>query len=301
MERVPGNITCPDERKHDSRTLLTLQRGLRLLEAIAEDNCNATAKSLSHRLGLKKGTCYHLLRTLEEEGYVVRLAGGRFALGGRIAVLQDSLRAAMVPPPELVDTLVGLHQRLNETVYITGWVEGDIVLQRYIEGSRAVHVRSLEIGYRENTHARASGKAILAFLPAGRLRSYVAARGLPPRTANTITDLGALIEHLEGVARCGVAVDMEEFSRDVCCVAAAFFDSKAFPVGSYAVSVPAMRFGERRAELTGAVRRAAVEASKYLGYSGPYPPRSPLVLDHPIDAPGNGDLHGGGERMDRPR
>jgi IclR family acetate operon transcriptional repressor len=291
MERVTqstASVVPPRASKPNSGTLLTLQRGLRLLEAIAEDNGSATAKSLSYRLGLKKGTCYHLLRTLEEEGYIVRLAGGRFTLGGRIAVLQDSVRSALAPLPRFVDLLVKLHEQLEETVYISGWCEGDIVLQRYIEGSKSVHVGSLEIGYRENMHARASGKAILAFLPVGRLRAYFATRGLPPRTPSTITDLGSLVEHLETVARHGVAVDIEEFSQDVCCVAASFFDRKAFPLGSYAASVPAMRFEARRTELISAVRQAAVEASRYLGYSGSYPPNSPLTQEGDLaDMPRN--------------
>jgi IclR family transcriptional regulator, acetate operon repressor len=305
MKRVTQSTTSvgvPSRAsKSDSGTLLTLQRGLWLLEAIAADNGNATAKTLSYRLGLKKGTCYHLLRTLEEEGYIVRLAGGRFTLGGRIAVLQDSVRAALAPLPQFVDLLVKLHERLEETVYISGWCEDDIVLQRYIEGSQAVHVGNLEIGYRENMHARASGKAILAFLPLAWLRAYFATRGLPPRTPNTITDLGSLVEHLETVARHGVAVDIEEFSQDVCCVAATIFDRKAFPVGAYAASVPAMRFEARRTELINAVQQAAVMASQYLGYSESYPPKSPLTQDDLDDMPCKAASLKGGEQTNRLR
>jgi IclR family transcriptional regulator, acetate operon repressor len=172
VDRLRRGAVSHDEAKHNSGTLLTLQRGLRLLEAIAEGDCEATAKRLSHQLDLKRGTCYHLLRTLEEEGYVVRLSGGRFALGGRVAVLQDSLRETLAPPPQLMDILVRFHEQVGETVYIAGWYGEDIVLQRYIEGSHAVHVRGLEIGYCENAHARASGKAILAFLPVSRLRAF---------------------------------------------------------------------------------------------------------------------------------
>lgn len=268
-----------DEGKRDAGTLLTLRRGLQMLEAIALSNGNATAKGLSRRLDLKKGTCYYLLRTLEEEGYVVRHTGGNFSLGGRIAVLQDSLRAGLEPLPQVMDMLVQLHERLGETVYASGWYEGDVVLQRYIQGSRAVHVRSLEVGYREHPHARASGKAILAFLPRPDLRSCVAKRGLEPRTANTIADMDALLDHLKGVARCGVAFDMEEHSEDVCGIAAPFFDRRAFPTGSYVVTVPATRFGARRAELVSEVREAAVETSRYLGYSGLYPPPIPPILE----------------------
>jgi IclR family transcriptional regulator, acetate operon repressor len=279
MDSADGVSAFRDEGKRNAATLLTLRRGLQLLEAIALGNGNATAKSLSCRLGLKRGTCYFLLRTLEEERYVVRHTGGNFSLGGRIAILQDSLRAELEPLPQVMDMLVQRHERVGETVYASGWYEGDVVLQRYIEGSRAVHVRSLEMDYREYPHARASGKAIMAFLPMSELRCCFAKRGLEPRTANTIIDMEALLDHLKGVARCGVAFDMEEYSEDVCGVAAPFFDRRAFPTGSYVVSPPAMRFEPRRAELVSEVRKAAVETSRYLGYSGLYPPPSPPILE----------------------
>ena len=276
---MDGVAESGGEGKRDAGTLLTLRRGLQMLEAIALSNGNATAKGLSRRLGLKKGTCYYLLRTLEEEGYVVRHTGGNVSLGGRIAILQDSLRADLEPLPQVMDMLVQLHERLGETVYASGWYEGDVVLQRYIQGSRAVQVRSLEVGYREYPHARASGKAIMAFLPRTELRSCVARRGLEPRTPNTITDMDALLNHLKGVARRGVAFDTEEHTEDVCGVAAPFFDRRAFPTGSYVVTVPATRFGSRRAELASEVREAAVETSRYLGYSGLYPPPIPPILE----------------------
>ena len=268
-----------EEGKRDAGTLVTLRRGLQVLEAIALSNGHVTAKGLSRRLGLKKGTCYYLLRTLEEEGYVVRQTGGNFSLGGRIALLQESSRAKLEPLPQVMDTLVRLHDRSGETVYASEWCEGDVVVQRCIQGSRAVKVRSLEVGYRDYPHAQASGKAIMAFLPKPELRSSVARRGLEPRTANTITDTGALLDHLKGVAGRGVAFDMEEHSEGVCGVAAPFFDRRAFPTGSYLVTVPATRFGPRRAELESRVREAAVETSRYLGYSGLYPPPSPPILE----------------------
>lgn len=141
MGAFPG-----DEGKRDAGTLLTLRRGLQMLEAIALSYGHATAKGLSRRLGLKMGTCYNLLRTLEEEGYVVRHAGGNFSLGGRIAVLQESSRAKLEPLPQVMDMLVRLHERSGETVYASEWCEGDVVVQRCIQGSRPVHAASLEVG-----------------------------------------------------------------------------------------------------------------------------------------------------------
>jgi IclR family acetate operon transcriptional repressor len=260
------SITQPAKPK--AGILSTLQRGLRLLEAIAEDGGEATAKGLSERTGIRLGTCYHLLRTLQEEGYVVRFPGGRYALGGQLAFLYESLRRRLAPTPEVVEILRGLHARLDETSYVAGWYGDEIALQRHFEGKQAVAVRGLEVGYRDNPHARASCKSILAALPEERVREYLAPRGLTRLTANTITDLDSFLEHLRAGAARGYAVDREEFCRGVCCVSAAFLDRRSTPVGSFTISVPTARFDEKLDQLVEALLDAAHEASTLQGYTG---------------------------------
>lgn len=270
-------VTDNGVEKAASGVLLSLRRGLHILEAIATSNGATTARALSQETGIKIGTCYHILRTLEDDGYVVRLPGNRFGLGSRIAYLHDHYRVQLAPAPELVAILAQLHDEIGETSYISGWYGDSIVLQRYIEGRHAVRVRSLEIGYSGFAHARASGKAILAFLPEERVRAYLAAQGMARRTANTITDVDAFVAHLRDVARQGHAVDREEFADGVSCVAAPVFDRGEFPVGAYTLSLPSHRFEERLPALTSAVRRAGVNGSVALGYLGIYPPQTPVL------------------------
>jgi DNA-binding IclR family transcriptional regulator len=265
--------------KGTTGVLLSLKRGLRILEAIAGSNGAATAKWLSKETNIKIGTCYHILRTLEDDGYVVRLPGSRYGLGSRIAFLHDSFRAHLAPPQELLDVLSKLNEETGETSYISGWYGDNIVLQRNIEGSYPVHVRSLEIGYAGFAHARASGKGILAFLPEDRVRSYLSIQRMPRRTASTITDADAFIDHLREVAAQGYAVDREEFADGVSCVSAPIFDRSDFPIGAYTLSLPSGRFAKRLPQLIEAVKRAGINASVALGYMGPYPPASPLLND----------------------
>lgn len=264
------------EAKSTTGVLLSLKRGLRMLEVIATSHGSATAKWLSKETRIKIGTCYHILRTLEDEGYVVRLPGGRFGLGSRVAFLHDNFRAHLAPQPELLESLSRLHEETGETSYISGWYGDNIVLQRYIDGTHAVHVRSLEIGYAGFAHARASGKAILAFLPEDRIRSYLSVHRMPRRTNNTIIDADRFVDHLRIVAHQGYAVDLEEFADGVSCVSATIFDRTEFPVGAYTISMPSGRYNERLNQVTSAVKKAAIQASVSLGFMSSYPPPSPL-------------------------
>ncbi|HEY8284713.1 MAG TPA: IclR family transcriptional regulator [Chloroflexota bacterium] len=259
------------------RSLTTLQRGLRVLEVVAAEHGQITAKQLSKRMGIRQGTCYHLLRTLQEEGYVVRLPGGQYDLNGRVAFLQDSLRSRLTPDLKVLSILRELHETVNETTCVCGWYREQIVVQWYLEPKRALHARSLEIGYDQNAHARASTKAILAFLPDKLVRAYFTSRGMPKLTAHTLTDIEGLLSNLATTARLGCAIDREEMARGVCCIGAPYFDERAFPIGAYGLSVPTDRFEENYELLVSAVMAAAKDTSIKCGYAGSYPPASPLL------------------------
>ncbi|MGH2346663.1 MAG: IclR family transcriptional regulator [Chloroflexota bacterium] len=265
------------EKPSARRSLSTLQRGLRVLEAVAAEHGQITAKQLSMRLAIRAGTCYHLLRTLQEEGYIVRLPGGQYDLNGRVAFLQDSLRSRLTPDLRILSILRELHETVNETTCVCGWYREQIVVQWYLEPKRALHARSLEIGYDQNPHARASTKAILAYLPDRHVRAYFASRSLPRLTAHTITDIDGLLNSLAATARAGCAIDREEMARGVCCIGAPYFDERGFPVGAYGLSVPTDRFDENYEQLVGAVTTAARETSMKFGYTGAFPPASPLL------------------------
>lgn len=58
----------------------SVQRALRLLEAVGSHEGGAPAKQLARETGLPLATAYHLLRTLTHEGYLVR-EKGLFTLG----------------------------------------------------------------------------------------------------------------------------------------------------------------------------------------------------------------------------
>lgn len=260
------------------KPLTTLQRGLRVLEIIAQHCGQITAKELAKYLDIRLGTCYHLLRTLQEEGYIVRLRGGRYELNGRVAYLQDSLRAQLTPDLQILLILRRLHERVNVTTCVCGWYSDQIVLRWYLEPVRALHARSLQIGYQDHPHARASTRAILAFLSRERVRAYFAERTLLMLTQRTLTDIDELLRNLEQIARDGYCIDREELAKGICCIGAPYFDMRGFPVGAFGVSLSSSEFEGARDALIGDVVSAAQETSRNFGYVGSYPPVSSLLM-----------------------
>jgi DNA-binding IclR family transcriptional regulator len=257
------------DRTPETTTVLhTLERGMLVLETVATADGSITAKVLSRRLGIKLGTCYHLLRTLLATGYVIRLPGGRYDVGPRAASLSRHLQRRSGPCPELAVILTRLYNKTRETSYLSGWYHGMLTLQHYLSGPHTIRVPDLNVGYTEHMHARAGSKAVLAFLPGKQVAAMFKGVELTPVTPRTIVDHGALVAELAQVRRQRYALDLEEFSDGVACVSAPFFDASGSPAGAFTVSAPVTRFQERQTYLTTQVREASSMATRLLHPAG---------------------------------
>ena len=245
-------------------TLGTIERGLQVFEYICAEG-PAAAKHIAHALGIRTGTCYHVLRTLVSTGHITRLPSGEYEPGPQAFRVARDIQQRVNVKPELNVILSRLHRLTGgETSYISRWQDGVVILQHYLAGTRSTNVGRLEVGYAGDLHARASGKAIAALLPPEQAEALFMGVPLEALTAATITDYNRLLVELEQIRRLGYALDREEFTAGVHCVAAAFTDSDGVPLGAFTVSVPTIRFTELRVELIAAVTDAARLATRQL-------------------------------------
>ncbi|MGO1341605.1 MAG: IclR family transcriptional regulator, partial [Cellulosimicrobium funkei] len=124
-----------------------------------------------------------------------------------------------------------------------------------------------DVDVRLPAHLTASGRAVLAGLPAAQVRAlFPGAAAFADRTGVGPQTLGALREVLRGVRRRGWAEEDGEVTPGLASVAHAAVDHTGLPVAGIALTFwaddapPA-----RRAELAAAVGRAAAEVSRRLG------------------------------------
>jgi IclR family acetate operon transcriptional repressor len=262
LSRAEGSSESPG-------LLLTLTRGLAALDTIARSGGNLTSAEISRAIGVKRATGYQILRTLRARGYVRRMPGGGHRLGERVNVLVEAMERQSSPPGVVIDLLDQLHALIDETVYAT-WFDGsEIVLSAEREGRRHLRVGGLQVGYLGSIHARASCKAVLAFLPMEEVRSMLARQGLPKCGPNTITSWRELRANLLETRSRGHALDYEEFTEGICCVGVPFFDSTGRPTGSFAIAVPSSRFDDVLRRPLSHLKAIAVRASLQLGFEDP--------------------------------
>jgi DNA-binding IclR family transcriptional regulator len=215
-------------------------RTLDVLETLASSPEQPTLGELSRRLGIPKSSLHGVLRTLVARGWVRLDPGGtRFGLGVRAlqvgAAYVDTDDAVVLLAP-VMDELAA---RFGETVHLGRLDGADVV---YLAKRESVHPLRLfsAIGRRLPAHATALGKALLARRGDDELTRLLPAP-LPRLTPHTLTDIDRLRADLAKTRATGFAVDREENSEGIVCVAVAVPGPGGVPIDAVSVSVPMSR------------------------------------------------------------
>jgi IclR family KDG regulon transcriptional repressor len=225
-----------------SGLLLTFGNGLQVLEAIAESGPRGlTAADLSRRLGFHKSSLHRLLVTLQQRGYIDRTDDDRYCLGLRVLTLASSLLNDLDLRRIGLPYLRQLSSQVHETVHLVmlDRSQDEVVTLERIEGKSELSLRT-RIGSRRPLYCTGVGKAMLAFLE-HEVFARVVENGLKEVTAQTITDPGCLASELQNVRMRGYALDDEEYTIGVRCLAAPVFDYRGDVVGAVSVAAPAFR------------------------------------------------------------
>ncbi len=235
-----------------------LIRAMALLEHVARADGAATLQALTEAAGLPKPTVYRMLAMLDEAGLIAREPDGRRVVAGprlsRLAL--DVLMNESVRTPRHV-ILARLAAEVGETVNLTMLDKGEIVYLDRVESAWPLRM-TLQPGSRVPLHCTASGKLLLAAMPASRRRRVVATLELARYTDHTITDRRALEAELATIRRNGFSTDNEEFLAGVVCVAVPVTTVRGQVVASVAVHAPVARMPLARAlSLAPVLRRAA--------------------------------------------
>lgn len=242
-----------------------LDRGLVLLEILAEED-GLTLTELARRSGVSASTVHRVLLTLEGRGFVLHdterghwLVGvAAFKIGS--AFLRNRRIASMGRA-----TMHALMEASGETVNLGIEDDGEVVFISQAESHDTLRA-FFRAGSRGAMHASGVGKALLAEFPEHRVRHICAVRRLERFTDKTLTDLGQFMSELAESRRRGWALDDEERTLGMRCVAAPIFNEHAEVIAAISISGPSVRVTLRKLDAFGPmVRRAADEITRSIG------------------------------------
>ena len=246
----------------------TLEKGLFLLGLFDADHPEWTLKELRERSGLPKATTRRLMKTLEAASWVAYdPTSGKYHLGS--SALQALYLA--LSHSELVRLahpfLVRLTEETSESSSLAVWTDQGPLIIDTVPTAR-VFKPTTYAGMLLQGHASADAQVLIAFGSEHTERS-VLANPRERRTSYTVVDPEALKEKWSLIRREGVAFDWMEWNEDAPAVAAPVFDLNRELRASLSVVAPPERATEEQMRsYAAAVKRAAAELSKALGYQG---------------------------------
>jgi DNA-binding IclR family transcriptional regulator len=250
---------------------------LRILTYLAGRAGPQPAGRVADDLGLPRSTTYHLLNVLQQHGFVVHLPEERryglgvaaFEVGSAYTHQEPLSRLARPLLARLVDT-VGHNAHLAV-------LHGREVLYVVEERAKGRPPLVTDVGVRLPAHLTASGRAMLAALPAAQVRALFPDRGaLVLRHGAGPASLSALRQLLVEVRARGYAVEDGEITPGFASVASAVIDHAGHPAAGVAITYasqdgpdgvrPAAEpADDLAAELAAAARRTAREMSRRIG------------------------------------
>ncbi|WP_244204422.1 IclR family transcriptional regulator [Streptomyces africanus] len=218
-------------------------RVVRLLHELDE----LRVMDVADRLGVARSTAHRILAMLIFEGFAAQDRHKVYRPGPALQAIRGSHTA---PPPDLITIahphLLRLADAVRETTHLMV-LEGNGA--RFLDGVEGP--QALRVSYRTGTllpaHATSGGKAMLAALPADRLRALYP-NGLPEDRARAPKDFESLMNELVSVRRHGYALNLQESERGVHAVGACVRDHAGTVVAAVAVAAPSVRC--TRARLT---------------------------------------------------
>lgn len=243
-----------------------VHRAIHVLRELATATPRLGVTELAERVGVAKPTVHALLRTLEAEGMVVQhRETGKYQLGPGLVTLGNAyldsheLRTRAVTWADLLAT------RTGSAVWV-GVLTGSQVLVIHHAFRPGGSVQALETGASLPWNACALGKAIAAFLPAGR-RDGLLSGELLRVTGSSVDDPGRLTAQLDRVRETGYALEEQELTLGDAGIAAPVFDRTGDVVGGLGLVGPVERLlaESARQECAIAVREVARSLSRDLG------------------------------------
>ena len=183
-----------------------------------------------------------------------------YQLGKKVQELSFAMRMNL-PQIHARPFLKRLVEQTGESAHLAILIQGQALVIEDVETLETLRVDS-GIGRFCPPHCTAIGKSLLAFNPLPLPQT------LDRYTDKTILDKYELRQHMEQVRQQGYAVDDEEYTVGVRCLAAPVFDDSYGAVATIGISGPTVRVThERVPEIATYVKQAAQALSITLDYT----------------------------------
>ena len=247
----------------------SLERGLDLIELLAEGPPQKSLTDLSQQAGFNLTTAHRILDALKSRGYVeqnrvtseYKLSLKLFEIGNKV-VRHVNLREEALP------ILKDLANATGETAYLIILDGDDALCLERTDGHHYVKVLFLQVGGRMPLHIGAGPRVILANLPEEELDRIIEEKGLSQWTSRSITDPRVLRKDLERIRKQGYALSLEDVTEGAAALGCPVRDWRGEVIAAISISGVSNHFAKDKIpHIVATVKEAANELSQKLGAS----------------------------------
>ena len=241
-------------------------RALDLIEILAERSEGLSFTALLQTTGFPKSSLHALLAVLSARRYVQFDEATRlYTLGIQVWQNGQSFLGARDIVREVRPVMNEIAAALNETVQLARLDGTENVYLAKVDSTHPLRLQS-EVGVRLSAHATGIGKALLANLSDDEVRHRFGEKPLRRMTQNTITNVAALLKELARIRAFGFAIDNEEYTPGLFCLAVPIYDHAGHALVAISTSVPIMRLSpEILTSGLSLLCKASIETTKRLG------------------------------------
>lgn len=247
----------------------TLEKALDVIEILAQSPSSGLGVTeLNKKLEIGKSTIHRILDTLMAYGYVGKVPNtANYRLSWRLYEI-----GSIVPrqrdlgnfDPEILNELCNKYE---ETVNLGIRVNKHVVIISKVEPVTAALRANFLVGELEPLHATALGKVLLSEMKEDELQRILGTEPFTAYTSKTHVRLPDLIEDLYKIRAQGYAIDDQEFSLGLSCIALPVRNYKNEMVAAVSVSGPSVRLSFSKVlNIQEDLKIASIKLSKYLGY-----------------------------------
>ncbi|PSW20843.1 DNA-binding transcriptional regulator KdgR [Photobacterium sanctipauli] len=237
-----------------------------ILQALGEQK-EIGVTELSQRLMMSKSTVYRFLQTMKMLGYVSQEGEtDKYALTLKLF----ELGATSLEHVDLVDLcdkeMQHISQQTNEALHLGALDENAIIYIHKIDSGYNLRMQS-RIGRRNPLYSTAIGKVLLAYRSEEFAHEALKDVDFIKHTDKTLENIEQLLSELKDVKAQAFAEDNEEQEPGLRCIAAPIFDRFGNVIAGLSISLPTIRFDEKRKSYyVDLLQNASRKVSEQLGY-----------------------------------
>lgn len=161
-----------------------------------------------------------------------------------------------------------LAEKTGETVFLSVLTPRlDVVHVERVPSTQIIRYDE-ELGQRHPAYCSAPGRVFLAYLPGGRLATYLRQVKYERLTERTVTSQAVLLRELRRIRRLGVGFNFDEQEMGASAISAPIVAGPERVIAAVVVAGPSERIRSRREGIAAAVKQTGADISEFFRVDG---------------------------------